>query len=155
MGAVTYPEPFVAETIMDRFVPVHVNALEEWGHPIVERYRQVWTPDIRVLGTDGYDYYHWNGYLPPAEFVPQLLVGQGQAYLRLHDEPRAADVYADVLRRFPTSAVAPEAAYFYAIARYKTTHEAVDLRGSNGWKRLQTRYPNSIWRLKQSFNEDA
>jgi hypothetical protein len=29
----------------------------------------------------------WNGYLPPAEFVPQLLVAQAQTLLRLQGEP--------------------------------------------------------------------
>jgi hypothetical protein len=35
----------------------------------------------------------WNGYLPPFEFVPQLLVALGQARLRLHAEARAATLY--------------------------------------------------------------
>ena len=63
----------------------------------------------------------------------------------------AAALYDDVLRRFPTSAVAPEAQYFLAVAKYKASHQADDLRG--GWRRLQTRFPDSIWRVKQSFRE--
>jgi TolA-binding protein len=63
----------------------------------------------------------------------------------------AAALYDDVLRRFPTSAVAPEAPYFLAVAKYKASHQADDLRG--GWRRLQTRFPDSIWRVKESFTE--
>ena len=140
--------------INERFIPVQVNVLEVWGAPLVEQFRQAWTPDVRILGPDGFDYAHWNGYLPPAEYVPQLLVGQAMAYLRGQDNTRAASIYQEVLDRFPTSAVAPEAAYFFAIARYKDTHEAGDLRGGKGWKRVQSRYPTSIWRVKQSFTED-
>jgi hypothetical protein len=130
-------------------VPVHINTQEAASLPLVQRFYQVWTPDLRVLSPEGADLAYWNGYLPPAEFLPQLLVAQ--ALLRLHDEPGAAAVYREVLERFPTSAVAPEAQYFFAVATYKHSHEAADLL--DNWRRLQTRYPASIWRVKQSFTE--
>ncbi|MGH3924265.1 MAG: thioredoxin fold domain-containing protein, partial [Pseudonocardiaceae bacterium] len=66
----------MADTVAEYFVGAQVNTQEKAGKPIVERYRQVWTPDIRVLDPDGFEYYHWSGYLPPFEFVPQLLVGE-------------------------------------------------------------------------------
>lgn len=147
----TYPEQSVADTINERFVPVQINTQEEAGHPVVKRYRQVWTPDLRVLDPDGFEYYRWNGYLPPAEYLPQLLVAEAQAHLRMHDEPRAAASFDEVVRRFPTSAVAPEAMYFFAVSKYKASHEGRDLVGN--WRKLQSRYPASIWRVKQSFSE--
>ena len=149
----TYPEPAVATAITENFVPLQVNTQDGSGAAIVKRFRQVWTPDLRVLAADGYELYRWNGYLPPAEFLPQLLAARAHALLRLHDEPAAVEAYAEVLRRFPTSAIAPEAQYFQAVSTYKHTHAGSDLSGS--WKKLQTRYPESIWRVKQSFTEDA
>jgi len=131
-----------------------MDTQEDWGKPVVQRYRQAWTPDIRVVGPDGFDYTFWNGYLPPNEYVPRLLVAQAMAYLRMQNNARAAGIYQEVLDRFPTSAATPEAAYFFAVARYKDSHQADDLRGVKGWKRLQTRYPLSEWRLKQSWTED-
>jgi hypothetical protein len=152
LGAVTYQEPSVADTIGQRFVPIQVNTQEASSKTLVERYRQVWTPDLRILGADGFELYRWNGYLPPYEFLPQLLVAQAQACLRMQDEPGAAAVYEDVLRRFPTSELAPEAQYFLAVSKYRRSHEAEDLLG--GWRKLQTRYPDSLWREKQSFTEE-
>ena len=149
----TYSEAQVIDTITARFVPVQINTQEAAGQPLVQRFAQVWTPDLRVVSPDGVDLYHWNGYLPPAEFVPQLLVAQAQTLLRLQDEPGAAAVYREVLERFPTSAVAPEAQYFAAVALYKHSHNASDLL--DNWRRLQTRYPDSIWRVKQSFTEQG
>jgi hypothetical protein len=143
----------VIDTINARFVPMQINTQETAGLPMVQRFSQVWTPDLRVVSPDGVDLYRWNGYLPPAEFVPQLLVAQAQTLLRLHDEPGAAAVYREVLERFPTSAVAPEAQYFFAVAAYKHSHNASDLL--DNWRRLQTRYPDSIWRVKQSFLEEG
>ena len=69
-------------------------------------------------------------------------MAQAQTLLRLQDEPGAAAVYHEVLERFPTSAVAPEAQYFAAVALYKHSHNASDLL--DNWRRLQTRYPDSI-----------
>ena len=153
MSAVTYSDAQVIAIITVRFVPVQINTQEAAGQPLVQRFYQVWTPDLRVLSPNGVDLYHWNGYLPPAEFVPQLLVAQAQTLLRLHDEPGAAAVYREVLERFPTSAVAPEAQYFFAVSAYKHSHNASDLL--DNWRRLQTRYPDSIWRVKQSFIEEG
>ncbi len=147
----TYPEPAVFKAINTFFVPVQVNTQDGTGTALVERYKQVWTPDIRVLDPDGFEMYRWNGYLPPFEFLPQLLVGLGQAFLREHDEPRAADIFQDVVRRFPTAACAPEAAYYVAVSTYKHSHEPKDLHGN--WERVQTMYPESTWRVRQSFTE--
>jgi tetratricopeptide (TPR) repeat protein len=150
---VTYPEAEVAATITTRFVPCQVNTQTEAAKVWIERYHQAWTPDIRLLAPDGDELYAWQGYLPPFEFLAQLLAGEGRARLRLGDLDRAAAIYEDVLRRFPTSAVAPESQYFLAVSRYKASHEADDLLGE--WRRLQSRYPNSIWRQKQEFIEPA
>lgn len=151
LSTVTYQEQSVADTISQRFVPIQVNTMEESAKPLVERFRQVWTPDLRILAWDGFELYRWNGYLPPSEFLPQLLVAQAQSCLRMNDEPGAAATYQDALTRFPTSEVAPEAQYYLAVSKYRRSHQAEDLLG--GWRKLQTRYPESIWRVKQSFTE--
>ena len=151
MDTVTYPDPAVATTINQHLVPLQINTQQEAGTPVIERYRQIWTPDIRILGADGFEYYRWNGYLPPFEFLPQLLVAEAQAYLRLNQLQQGAALYAEVLRRFPTGVVASEAQYYLAVAQYKQSHEGADLQ--SGWQQLQRRYPESLWRLKQSFSE--
>lgn len=151
MGTVTYPESSVAAAIAAHCVPLQIDTQDGSGADVVAHYRQVWTPDLRVLDADGYELYRWNGYLPPFEFTPQLLVALAQTRLRLHDEAGAAALYDEALTRFPTSAVAPEAQYYLGVSRYKASHKGVDL--SKGWHRLQSRYPESIWRVKQSFTE--
>jgi hypothetical protein len=153
MGTVTYPETAVGEAVTQGFVPVQVNTQDGSGAEIVSRYRQAWTPDIRVLGPDGFEYHGWNGYLPPFEFIPRLLVGQGHAVLRQGRDREAAAVFDDVVRRFPTSHSADEAAYYRAVARYRHSHQPADLL--DNWDRLRHRYPGSVWRLKQSMVEES
>lgn len=151
MGAVTYPEAAVAGAITERFIPVQVNTQDGSGTEVIARYRQAWTPDIRILGADGFEYHSWNGYLPPFEFIPRLLVGQAHALIRQGRDPEAAEVLDDVLRRFPSSHAGAEAAYYLAVARYRHSHEPDDLLGN--WDRLRHRYPDSVWRLRQSMVE--
>jgi hypothetical protein len=45
----------------------------------------------------------------------------------------------------------PEAAYYLAVARYRRSHQPEDLLGN--WERLRHRYPESVWRVKQSMVE--
>jgi hypothetical protein len=80
LSAVTYSDIQVIDTINARFVPVQINTQEAAGQPLVQRFYQVWTPDLRVVSPDGMDLYHWNGYLPPAGVCPPATGGAG-AYL--------------------------------------------------------------------------
>lgn len=152
MERVTYPEPAVAGTINDSYIPLQINTKEESAKPVVERFRQVWTPDLRILDADGFEYYRWNGYLPPFEFLPQLLVAEAHARLRQKNVQAAAELYNDVVERFPTSPIAPEAAYYAAVANYRASKDSADLM--KGWEKLRSRYPGSDWRLKQTMVEE-
>jgi TolA-binding protein len=150
---VTYPDEAVHRAITDHFEPVQINTQD--GTPetaeVVAKFHQVWTPDLRILDAHGVELYRWNGYLPPSEYVAQLLAGRAHALLRSGDDAAAAEAYQDVLRRFPTSFVAAEAGYFAAVAAYRGSGEAPDL--IDNWQQLQRRHPASVWRTKQSFIE--
>ena len=149
----TYPDESVSADIFNFFVPVQINTQDISPNTAetVQRFRQVWTPDLRIIDSEGVELHRWNGYLPPTEFLPQLLAGRAQALLRSDRGDEAADAYADVLRRFPTSFIAPEVAYFAAVSQYRISHQITDLLGN--WDHVQRRYPMSEWRTKQSFIE--
>jgi hypothetical protein len=133
-------------------VAVQINTTDEANAWLVKRFRQIWTPDLRVLDPDGFEYDAWQGYWPPEEFAARLLLGRARGLARQQREPQAEAAYEEVLRRFPRSYVAPEAAYWRAVCRYKRTHEPEDLLG--GWSRtLHTRYPDSQWRTAQAWAE--
>lgn len=112
----------------------------------------MWTPDLRVLDPDGFEYDALAGLLATSELVPRLLLGRARALHRQQQVDQAGAAYEDILRRFPRSIVASEAAYWQAVCRYKGTHEPDDLVG--GWARtLHSRYPDSQWRLAQAWTE--
>lgn len=133
-------------------MPIQVDTADEANAALIDRFRQIWTPDLRVLGPDGYEYDAWQGYWPPAELTSRLLLGRARGLARQHREQEAEAGYEEILRRFPGSFVAPEAAYWRAVCRYKRTHQPDDLL--DGWSRiLRTRYPTSLWRMAQSWSE--
>lgn len=148
----TYPEPGVVETVNDSYIALQINTKETEAKPLVERFRQVWTPDVRFIDADGFEFYRWNGYLPPFEFLPQMLAAEAQAYFRQKLFKEAAELYDKIIERFPTSRIAPEAAYYGAVANYRASDDPKKL--SEGWKKLRSLYPLSDWRLRQIMIED-
>lgn len=147
----TYPNAAVQEAVAQGFVPCQIDVLDDANASLVLRFHEAWTPDLRILDPDGAELYRWNGYLPPYEFLAQLLVGEAQAWLRLGENERAAEVFAEVVDRQPTAACAPEALFFLGVARYKATHQSKDLLAA--WHTLRSRHPESTWRLRQSYSE--
>jgi hypothetical protein len=119
--------------------------------PLVKRFLQVWTPTLMLVGPDGNVYIEWNGYLPPALFLAQLLLGLGKAALKQDRFEQATGYFDQVAANHPGTDAAGEALYWAAVSRYKDSHQGSDLIG--GWEKLRRQYPESIWRTKQSFSE--
>ena len=149
MDTVTYPQAAVDDAVNAFCIPVKLDITEAAAAPILQRYRHIWTPDLRLLDTDGTELYRWDGYLPPFEFAPRLLTGVGQARLRQKDFAAAIDAYGDAVTRFPTALAAPEAQYYLAVSRYRQSHESSDLL--KAWHELEKAYPYSEWTVKQNF----
>lgn len=149
MDTVSYPQTAVSDAVDAFCVPLKLNIAEPSAEPTVQRYRHVWTPDLRILEPSGDELYRWNGYLPPFEFAAQLLSAVAHANFRLKDFDEAIDIYTDVLSRFPTAFAAPEAQYYLACSKYRKTHETSELL--RGWHDLEKTYPASEWTVKQNF----
>ncbi|HEV2262606.1 MAG TPA: hypothetical protein VGR69_10010 [Candidatus Rubrimentiphilum sp.] len=146
----TYPQTEVIE-IVNRAVPLQLDNSKNENQEVLRRYHHIWTPDVRILDSDGSQLCEWQGYLPPAEFAARALAAFGQAYLRLRRFDKAEACYIECLRRYPTSWAAPEAQYYLGVARYRSDPESNELL--HQWSILRSRYPNSEMRLKQSFKE--
>jgi hypothetical protein len=134
-------------------IPVQVGTHEPDADAkvIIGRYLQVWTPTILLLSPEGMVYHEWNGYLPPTLYLAQLTLGLGKAALKRDRFAEAGAHFDAVADLYPFSEAAPEALYWAAVARYKGSHDGQDLQ--RGWATLRSRYPESVWRIKQSFME--
>jgi hypothetical protein len=132
-------------------VPLQIDNTATESRAILHKLHHIWTPDVRVLTHNGDELYRWDGYLPPFEYTPRMLCGFALANLRTKRFDNAEKLYVEVLKRFPTSYAAPEAQYYLGITRYRRDPDGDDLL--EGWAQLRSRYPNSEYRVKQSFKE--
>jgi TolA-binding protein len=148
---VTYPQSFVGEIIERDGVPVQIDNSQDSNKALLDGIHHIWTPDVRVLNDSGAELYRWDGYLPPAEYAPRALVAFAQAYLRTRNYARAEQLYVEALRRFPTSIAAPEAQYYLGVTRYRADPDGNELL--HQWSILRSRFPQSEYRVKQSFKE--
>jgi tetratricopeptide (TPR) repeat protein len=148
---VTYPLDLVKEAIAAHAIPVQIDNSDSKNNIFLHGIHHIWTPDIRIMHTDGYEMYRWDGFLPPFEFVPRLQCAFGLAFLRLKRFDEAESCYVDVLRRFSTSYAAPEAQYYLGVTRYRRDPDSDEMMTQ--WAELRSRYPASEYRVKQSFKE--
>ncbi|HTU83121.1 MAG TPA: hypothetical protein VMF61_13385 [Candidatus Acidoferrales bacterium] len=147
----TYPFAPVVEAITEYAVPIQIDNSKHENNVFLHGIHHIWTPDVRILDHHGYELYRFDGFLPPAEFAARTLCGFAMAYLRLKRFEQAESLYVSVLRRYSTSYAAPEALYYLGVTRYRKDPDGDELLAQ--WDDLRSRYPESEYRVKQSFKE--
>jgi len=148
---VTYPHDYVTEAITTHAVPVQLDNTKPENAAVLARIHHIWTPDVRIWNDAGDELYRFDGFLPPAEFVARLLCGFAMAHLREKRFDRAERLYLEVLRNYSTAYAAPEAQYYLGVTRYRSDPESDELLTQ--WANLRSRYPESEYRVKQSFKD--
>lgn len=147
MGAVTYPDLFVATLLNEYFIPVQVNIQQ--ATKLAAKFNALWTPNINILDGGENLVYHNEGWLPPSEFSAMLMVSRGHFFLRNKRYEDAISVFQEVWNKFPASSFASQALYYLGVSRYMSSHKAEDL--IDGWKLLQRYYPRSLWAIRSSI----
>jgi TolA-binding protein len=140
MGAVTYPNPKVAEFIMKNLVPVQVQSDAQ---PISTDFGIKWTPTLIVLDPAGKEHHRIVGFLSPEELIPALLLGTAKTHFDRERLSDALSTLETLLKEYPNSDAAPEAVYLRGVAKYKDTHDPKPLKGA--YEKLQSQYPSSEW----------
>lgn len=150
MGTVTYPDAAVGDFISKNFISLQINVQSSSDLP--RKYRAFWTPTIIILDSSGTEYYRFNGFLPPDEFLPQLQFGLGFMSLEKQDYKGASVQLKSVVDTYSQSSIAPEAQYWFGVSEYKATHKVDALL--HAWRKIKKDYPHSIWAKKVSFVKD-
>jgi thioredoxin-related protein len=146
MGAVTYPNATVQEFIASSFIPVKIGTGE--SPELWSRYSANWTPTILVLDSNGNEKHRIVGYLDPDHFLGQLCLGVGKFLMEAEKYEESIRSFSEVVKQYPNTEAAPEAAYYDAVTRYKQTHDPGHLKA--GFKQLQEKYPGNEWTRKAS-----
>jgi hypothetical protein len=141
---VTYPDPAVREAIATRFVPLRLDLFRD--RAVVRPLNVIWTPTLLFADRRGTVHYRSINYLPAADFLDMLDIGEANARLRWAEYDRAIDLLQYVTDRHPNGALAPEAIYWRGIAVYLKTHDNDQMYAI--WREIQERFPDSIWALR-------
>lgn len=148
MGAVTYPNPEVEQYILQNFIPVQFNVVEQ--PDVMQLFNTPWTPTLIVQDADGKEHRRSQGYLDPKRFLAEMALARIQAAVDQQDFQKAARL-ADEAQRLTKGDPErePEALYWSSVAAYKSTGDANNL--VSGWNRLLDDFPQSDWAKKAEF----
>ena len=145
-----YPDPRVTRFITENFSAVRVHVKED-----AEAWRTVglelgvqWTPTVLVVGSDGKEYHRIEGFLPPDDFLAQLMIGLAKMDFAGGRYAEAERRYRDVLEQLPETESAAEAQYWTGVSRYKGSNDASALTDTA--TAFANRYQNTSWAKKAS-----
>jgi len=139
---VTFADPDVVRAIAERFVPLKLDLFAD--REFTRQHQVFWTPTILVADHSGKVRYTSVNYLPPAEFVDILDIGEGLAAMRWKGYEKAIDLFRNVRDRRPEGPLTAEAIYWRGIAAYFRDGKSPGSANAE-WAELLERFPDSIW----------
>lgn len=101
-----------------------------------------------VLDPDGEERWRIEGYLPKDEFNAQLRMGLARLAVVEKRWADAERIYGEIVSKYGTTTVAPEALYWRDVSVYSRTHDHIPLQ--NVASELRKRFPESVWTKKAS-----
>lgn len=145
-----YSDPSVARFVQDNFVPVrvHVRDQREVFQRLGNRYSATWTPTILIVDEGGEEQYRVEGFLLTDQFLAHLTLGLGKAAFKAGAFEEAEKWFRQVAETYPDSEVAPEAAYWAGVSKYKATGDAAALAETAA--RFERQYKDTSWATRAS-----
>lgn len=145
-----YPNPQVARYISEQLEPVRVHVREQKDEyrRLSERFNAQWTPTVLILDSEGQERHRIEGFLPVADFLPQIALGLAKSAFQRQDYEEAERRYREIVDRFPSSDAAPEALYWAGVSKYKGANDASALQATAA--AFRDRYQDSAWAKKAS-----
>jgi tetratricopeptide (TPR) repeat protein len=140
-----YPNPKVASFVSEQFIPVRLHVKTHPG--AMERFGAQWTPTILILDPSGKERHRIEGYLDAEPFIAQLKLGLAHAAFANQQWDEAERLYQEAIDTGDAD-VAPEAAYWIGVTRYKRSGDANELAATHD--RLSKRFPGTTWAKKAS-----
>ena len=143
MDAVTYPKTTVRRFVQDHFIPVMVPFDTK---PLSRDFDIKWTPALITIGSDRREHHRTVGFLDPAGFIANGLLGIGKSHFDNSRYRKAIASFEDVLTLQPEGDSAAEAIFLRGVALYKKSGDRAPLK--EVYETLQHRFPDSEWARK-------
>jgi hypothetical protein len=138
---VTYPDSTVGVAITARFVPLRLDLFAD--RAVVRPLNVIWTPTQLFADRRGVVSYQSVNFLPPADFLDLLDLGEANVCMRWAEYDRAIALLADITLRQSDGPLAPEAIYWRGIATYLKTRSNAEMYAI--WAEIGKRFSASIW----------
>ncbi len=144
MGAVTYPNPEVADFVSSHFIPLKLDGTTQMKH--FKEFDVQWTPTFIICDPNRKEHHRVTGYLDPMSFLGEMQLGL--ANLAFHGEHygEAAEAYQQIVARYPETSAAPAAVYYCGVCRYKESGDPGRLK--EAFLLLKEKYPGTDWAKK-------
>ncbi len=146
-----WPDERVGSFVAENFIParVHVKDDAEAFKKYGEKYAAQWTPTILELDREGVERHRTEGFLPPDDFLGQLMLGRAKIDFQERKWEEAAKMFRRVYEELPDTEAAPEALYWTGVTRYKDTNDPTALKETA--RAFSSRYTDSSWAKKASI----
>lgn len=143
MDAVTYPSKDVIEATVKHVIPLRV-AYDTV--PLADKFNVKWTPSLHILDSEGKVHLESTGFLPPAEFIPWIILGRAMMHFDRDELKNAGILFDSIKEGCPENESSPQAVFFDAVCEFKKNHKGTSLK--TAYEKLKERYPESIWTKK-------
>lgn len=138
----TFTDERVVAEITARFIPLKLDLFQD--RDFTRQQQVFWTPTIMIADHSGKVRYTSVNYLPPAEFLDILDIGEGLAAMRWKGYEKAIDLFTSVDERTPDGPLTAEAIYWRGIAAYFRDGKSPASANAE-WSVLLERFPDTIW----------
>jgi len=142
----TLADPEVRAQIADRFVPVRLHLFQD--RAITREWQIFWTPTVLFGDRSGKIRYTSVNYLPAAEFLDAMDIGEALVAMRWQDWSTAISRLEDAEARHPNGPLTAEAIYWRGMAEYFRDGKS-SASAKRVWVAIQERFPDSIWAKRQ------
>ena len=145
-----WPDERVAKFVNENFAParVHVKDDAEAYKKYSELYSAPWTPTVLALDAEGVERHRVEGFLPPDDFLSQLMLGRAKIAFSNEKWDEAEKRFREIVDTFPNADAAPEALYWAGVSLYKGTHKPEPLKQTAD--AFKQRYQGTSWAKKAS-----
>jgi hypothetical protein len=149
MDTVTYPEAAVAAYVDAHFVPVKLDLADTAEAAQARELVPLWSPTIIVSDGRGREAHREIGWLPPADFLPMLVVGRAKGLLTTARGDEAIAVLDAAIERYTEGEFGAQLLYWRGAIGYSVTHDREHMTAY--WGPLRERFPTSTWAIRSSF----
>jgi thioredoxin-related protein len=109
LATITCSDPAVYELVEDNFIALRIDSNDE---VMFKRFNVKLTPTLIILGYNEAEQHRFIGYLPPEDFIAQIMLGKGKAEFDLDRLDQSVQWFQKALSYYPKTDAAPEAEYY-------------------------------------------